>query len=320
MNRLVAILMSALWLTAPVQAAWAVEPPKAAVTLAAAARQAYDAGQYAKAADLYLKAWQAEPSQSGLLYNAARASHVGGLRDEAEQRYRQFLELPGHDAAVDAKVAGYLDDIRKSRAEDRAKAAAQARSTGDAHTAMALYRAAIGLAPERVDWLLPLAEVEETSGQRDAARQHLRAWLDASPADAPQRQDVQRRVVALGMPTGAVAQAPAENGSRGLAWVLTGVGVTAGLTAGWLAWRAHTEQGELDTDLAHKDAQGRILLPFSEAQRRHDLIQGDRTAAAWTGGAAVVLTGLGVWWLLSGESSRVAVAPVPGGVALGARF
>lgn len=116
------LVMGALLCVVP---AAAVDNTKAAAALATSAREAYQAGQHERAADLFMQAWQAALSETGLLYNAARASHQAGQLREAETRYRQFLALPTHDKAVDTKVAGYLHEIRVHFEQEQAAAKAR---------------------------------------------------------------------------------------------------------------------------------------------------------------------------------------------------
>lgn len=321
-SRLVALACLAVLTVSTVRPAHAADNTKAAAALAGSARQAYDSGQHAKAAELYLQAWQAAPGQTGLLYNAARASHVAGLWDDAEARYRQFLDLPGHDKAIDAKVMGYLDEVRVKRAEDRARAATEAMQAGDAQAAMALYRAAVVQAPERFEWLPLLAEAERAAGQKESAREHLRTYLDRAPPDAPGRADTQRQLAEWVLADGqAPVLAAEESSGKTPAWIVTGAGLAAAATAGWLWWHARGEQQDLNARLADRDSGNFVRgIGYDEAVAKHDSIGRYSTGAALTGGVAAALTGAGLWWLLRPAKAKVVIAPMPGGVTVGARF
>lgn len=305
------------WGLAVAPATARAEPMRAASAVAASARQAYEVGNFAQAAALYMQAWKLVPAQTGLLYNAARAGHLAGQIDDAEANYRQFLALPDHDRAVDGKIQGFLDEIRLHRADVLAESAAKAMAAGHADTAAEQYRAALDAAPERLEWLPKLAAAEGAAGHPDQGRRHLRAYLDRAPADAPGRVQARLRLTELETP----AEPQASAGGQAPGWIALGLGVGAGATAGWLWWLAQGEQEDLNKRLAIRDAQGTVTgVDYPSAVRDHDQIGQHLTAAAVTGGAAVVLTAVGAWWLGTHGAARVAALPAPGGAILTARF
>ena len=86
----------------------------------------YNAGDFAKAAELYHTAFAIDP-QPAFLFNAARSEQRLVLLDLAEEHFKQVLELEGLDASTRSRTAMHLQEIaavRKALEVAQAKAAA----------------------------------------------------------------------------------------------------------------------------------------------------------------------------------------------------
>lgn len=306
------LLLGVLLLEAPGLRAQEVSARTAQI--AATAREAYDAGRFAEAADLYLKAWQSAPTQTGLLYNAARASHLASQWREADQRYQQFLNLPEHDRVVDDKVRAYREQLRQQEAQAQAAEASRLLAAGQAAQAAGLYREALQRAPEQLEWLPPLAEAEAQNGQVPQARQDWQRYLQQTAEDAPQRAQVQIRLTETD-------QTVNKGMGRTPGWIGAGLAVAAGATAIVLAVQAGSTQKTLNAQLADRDAQGHIRgVGWDEAQRTSSSIAQQKTAALIVGVTAIGLAGVSTWWLLRRDTSTVAVSFSPTGILLTGNF
>ena len=76
--------------------ALAVDKSKVAEAMAVQAGKAFETGDYARAADLYLNAWRTD-ANSAFLYGAARSQHLAGRTDQAKDSYQQFLTAANAD-------------------------------------------------------------------------------------------------------------------------------------------------------------------------------------------------------------------------------
>ena len=162
---------------------------KAAQTMAATAMKSYQDGKYDRAAELFLNAWRTDPDNSSLLYNAARATHLHGKLDRAEELYREFRTQAKREPMLDEKAKTYLDELRLKRAEAKADEAAEAGKAGDAAAAAQLYRLAADGAPERPEYCFRAAKAELQAGRPAEARAALDAYLKKAPAAAPDRPE-----------------------------------------------------------------------------------------------------------------------------------
>ncbi len=296
----------------------ALDALQQAAATAATAREAYDAAAYDRAAALYLAAWQIAPSQVGLLYNAGRAAHLAGQLRAAIERYQQFLTIPERDKSVDAKIHGYLEEIRVRLAEEQVVAGDRALAAADAPTAVQAFREAVTALPDRVQWLPRLAQAEEAAGDRDAARMHWRLYLAKAAPDAAERALATRH---LGDPDVGATAKPAVTPPRWPGWLGLGLGVATGATAVTLAVLASGRQTTLNGQLAQHDAAGLITgIAYPDAQTEHDAIGRQKTSALVVGCVGIALAGAGVAWLLTHGDAQVTVAPGPLSAALTARF
>lgn len=107
-----AALVAVVAVAAP--AAQAAEPTREAraATLRDQGTAAFDAGNYAAAADLFLQAYESFPN-GWLLYNAARAQHNAGELEEALDSYRLFIGSPESDAEYRERASEYIIEIEQ---------------------------------------------------------------------------------------------------------------------------------------------------------------------------------------------------------------
>ena len=302
----------------PVPAAVAADR-KAAVQLASQARQSYETKQFSKAVDLYQQAWQADPSETGLLYNAARAAHLGGLLERSSDLYGQFLELAGRDAAVAAKAKGYLAEVRNERVQAEVTAADAALAANQPAEASRRFAAALALAPDRADLQLRTAEADAAAGDAEAARIRLRTWLTAAPAASPDHSRALALQARLDPPAPVTRR---EGGARAIAgWTALGLGLGAGAGAVFELLRARSDQAALDGQIAdRKDGLVRGI-GYDDAVSASERIASYRTWAAILGGVGVAAAGVGTWLLLAGpEAPAVVVTPWPAGASVAWKF
>lgn len=194
---LLVVLLTAL---AVVPAAgWSAPAPSTADVveqLASRAKTALAAGQFDVATELYLGAWQQDQRQTALVFNAARAQHLGSHYDKAEALYRQFLGLPGADPALMARAQAYLQAIALSRADARAAEGRQLQELGRYAEAAAAFRDAFRLAPSRPELLLSAARAARLTADLASAVATYRAYLQLALADAD-RQEAIRELALL---------------------------------------------------------------------------------------------------------------------------
>lgn len=360
--RVVGLTCALLLAGGPVTSAQAqgADRAKAAAAMAGNAMKAYEKGDYERAAELFLNAWRTHPANSGLLYNAARATHLAGRADQAEALYKQFLEQAQKDPKLEEKAKGYLDELRLKRADAKAAEAEQAVKAGDHAGAARLYLDAARIAPERHVYRMRAAKARFQAGDLDEAEQGLKAWLAQAPADAPERGEAQTyldRIAEARKPKPAQAPTqpktpagpsapgtqqgpggaqpgpgvtqpgpgvtqPGTQESQLLAWSTIGGGVAAGGAALGLWLVAAGAQDELNAKLENRNGKGLVTdIGYAEAQTESDRIAGLRSGAAIAGGVGVVALGVGTWLLLRGKpAERVQILPTPQGAHLAVRF
>ena len=83
---------------------------RAVVSVGEEATRAFEDGDFARAAELYLNAWQLAP-ESKYLYGAARCAHMAGHHEQAMAGYRRFLAAKGADERRVANVKRYMEEI-----------------------------------------------------------------------------------------------------------------------------------------------------------------------------------------------------------------
>ncbi len=193
-------VVCALFLAAPClksPEAWAMDVVKSAAAMAQQALKAYEGGDHARAAQLYASAWRTNPAESAYLYAAARAEHVGGAMEMADEHYRAYLALTGIPDALRAKATAYLKEVALARAQTKAHAADQAVRAEDPGLAGPLYKAAFELCPERPEWLFKAAVCAQLTGDNTQAVAGFRDYLKRAAPDAPDRREAELRLSRL---------------------------------------------------------------------------------------------------------------------------
>lgn len=315
---------------------------KMLATLLAAAQKAFDAADFARAAELYLDLWRQDSTQPLYLYNAGRSSHLGGQLDRAEDLYRQLLALPGLDQARIDKTRNYLVEVRQRKGERKAEEAARVEASGNYDAAAAVWRDAFDLDPKRHAWLARAGRCLHLAGKQADAAAAYQKYLDAAPKDAAERGDVERWAKEL-QPAAAPEPKPAtaaagkkadspmavsevERGVPVAAWAALGGGALL-LGGGAVVYLgAAGDQTQLEKDIAAAkstvDGKTVVKLDYADVSARNDKIASGKTLGAALCGAGVLSAGAGAWLALTVPKAKVAVAAAPelGGVRFAWRF
>jgi len=306
-------------------------PSKVVLALIAAAQKEFDAGNFARSAELFLDIWKADKSQAVVLYNAARAAHLAGQVDRAEELYRDYLALPAADAAFVAKIQPHLRDLADRRADAKAESAGKAETAGHFALAAQLWADAVAARPDKPAWRLRHARALHLAGDKAAALAGYDKYL-ALPADqAPGQPDAARwraelaprtfdEVPAAKDSAPLVVATPADAPSQlpGLALLAGGLALAAGGAGLYVATRGDVEAYN---KLVATDASGKVGgTSLTEANAERDRLNG-RIYASWgMAGGGAVAAGVGAWLLVRAPKGPVAVAPVGSGVVVAVRF
>lgn len=169
----------------------------AATAMAVQAAKAYETGDFSRASALYMDAFRTDDTKTQYLFAAARAEHVGGQLDQALQHYEQFLKAGDVDPTLARKAEGYARDVRTAKAAAKAQDAEKAARTGDAVLAAKLYDQAWQIAPHHPEYGFRAAVAREDARTLAEAEQSFVAYLNAAPADAPDRVEAEARLEAV---------------------------------------------------------------------------------------------------------------------------
>ncbi len=172
--------------------ALAVDKAKVAEAMAGKAGKAFETGDYARAADLYLNAWRTD-ANSAFLYGAARSQHLAGRTEQAKDSYQQFLTAANADPERQKRAREYLAEIERSKAVALAADAEKAQRD-DPKLAASLYLDAYKLAPTRDDLLFHAAVAEQQAGDLASAQTRFEAYLANAPPGAAERSQAQARL------------------------------------------------------------------------------------------------------------------------------
>lgn len=346
----------AVVVAAPAPAAAAAQTAKHQ-QIAAQAKKAYDEAQYDKAADLYLAALRADPSQVAYLYAAARAAQQGGRLDRAEELYLKAIAEPGLAPELREKSKVYLDGIATARAEARAQEAETLQKAAKYADAADVWRSAAALQPARAIYLCRAGRAAKLAGDKAAALrdyQACRAKAPAGTADYAEAVRVLQELETASKPVEptpvapppkvepkaaplpvaptpvaaaiveprpiAVVRLPAATSPTWTSWAAVGGGAALlALGASAVVW-AHSD----DTDLFAKiDARvnGKVAqISYDDAAAQKQSIN-VRYGIGWSAiGLGAVAAGFGTWMLVKHGNRGVAVLPQADGVRFAVRF
>jgi len=298
---------------------------KFVAVLITAAQKEFDAANFERAGDLFLDIWREDKEARAALYNAARAYHLAGKLDKAEELYAEFLALPDVDASTLSKVQGQQADIRAKRADQKADTAARAEGAGDYRLAVALWGDAIRLNDAKPAWHLRYARALHLDGQKDAALGAYDRYLAQVPADTPERAQARawRDEVAPALTvTAAPRDQPAAAPRPAIAAMVTlGAGILALASGVTLLGLAAADEGELNARLARTDAAGKVRdLSLTEATSEAQRIESQYQIGWVCAGLGAIGAGVGTYLWLGPASSNVAVSPLPSGLRVAIRF
>jgi tetratricopeptide (TPR) repeat protein len=324
---LVLVLQSSVAWSAPANT-------KLIMALYAAAQKEFDAGNFERAAELFLNIYQQDPSQPTALYNAARSAHLAGKLDRAEDLYSRYEALPAAEAAKLEKIKGLRGEILVKRGEMRADEANAAERTGQYAVALQLWTDAVRFNPSRSAWWARAGRAAQLAGRVEDARSWYQRVLNEAAAAAPERADAQRWEAEL--PPVAAAAAPSKVAETGIAsgesaptavpsklpgMALAGLGGAAVLAGGVVLLLAQGDQAELDSQLATRDASGGITgITKAKAVEEASRISSNYNLGWGLAGGGLVVAGIGTWWLLRNPQKTVRLVPTGNGVQLAWSF
>ena len=336
----------------------ALDAHKTAAALASRAAKAYEAGNMTEAATLYRDAFHIDAKESAYLYGAARAAHTGHDLAGAERDYTAFLELPGADPARVQKAKGFLENVHAELSLQKVAEAKKAEDVGDALLAATLYLEAWRMAPEQPEPLLKAALLERRLGDKKAAVENLRRYLQLASADATGRGTAEALLQELGgkpavappvvekpvavakparqvvepvkkpvsvsvepVPRKTVVAQPASAApSRTIAgWTTIGLGGAAVLAAGIFAILANSQQATLDGNLLPDGNFDGRKVSVANAASEQTSINGKWTTVAVAAGVGVAAIGVGAW-LVASAHADVAIVPGWDGFSIAGRF
>lgn len=310
-----------LWLVA--LPAVAIDAAKAMNALGQQAAVAYESGDFAKAAELYQKAFRLDP-QPQFLWALARSEHLAGQLDGAIDHYRAFLANPGAEVARVAKANAYLGDAQADWVKENLRQADAANRAGNFTLAAQLYldvwksSEAWKLLPSRTDALLKAANAEQQAQKFPRALQHYEEYLQKSPMDAPERTDAQVQMEAIRARPGLADLQPemtlgqtAPEPPRWPGWITLGGGVVLlGSGVGVLVL-ATSDKATFEAD-KQKSADGLVHgLDYQTATTRASAINQRLAIGGVLTGVGVAAIGVGSW-LLARHPERVVLVPHAG--------
>ena len=338
--------------------AFALDNVKTAVAMVQSAAKAYEAGEFSQAAEQYAKAWRLDP-RPDYLWALARAEHLAALFAGSAEHYRMFIALPGADAARVLKARQYLRDAEMELVRSQAGTGDAAMRAGKPELAAEHFLGAFAIDPSRVDLLFKAAVAEQVADLGQLALQHLDAYLERSPVDAPDRAQAlarraslrtklgldiaERRVVApaeLPSALTAIAQGPdkvmppepvratpvatamerAPVGASWSKWAFVGVGAALFTGGAILLILAQPDADAITAAQAHAPGQLISTVTYSDAESRVSSINA-RIGVGWgLLGTGVACAGFGTWLLLRGDGARSAVLPTGNGAVWLVKF
>lgn len=327
-SRLVAVVLALALAAGPVVAA----PSKVMVALVAAAQKEFDAGNFARAGELFLDVWKQDKTQIVAIYNAARAYQLAGNLDKGEELFREMVALPGLDPAVKVKCDNQLQAIGEKRGEQKAEAAATAEKAGNFTLAAQLWGDALGMQPDKMAWLLRQGRAQHLAGNKQAALAIYDRYLALPPEKAPGQSDAARwraeiapatfedAPVPKDVPAAAVV-ATVQAPSKWPAYAVLGAGVAAMAGGGILLAVANADDAALQLKFKKVDAAGHIVgMTPAEAATASGKVESQYLQGWIAAGVGAAATGVGVWMLLRKPEAKAVVVPTRDGAMLAVRF
>ena len=329
----------------------AADKAQVAKTMATQASKAYAAGDYGRAAELYLNAWRTD-GDPGYLWALARAEHLAGLLEQALEHYKLFIAGPGEEAARVPKAKDYMADIVSGWVAIKIRDAEYAMRSKDYVSAGLLYRDAMALAPDRADLLLRAALAEFAAEHWPESEDLLVAYLNKAPADAPDRKQAEERLKAarrkqspeaIGKPAAMeerlkevkiaefrdtpappevpVAAKAVDGPSRMPAYLALGGGALLATAGAVVYARAAADLADYNQKMASKNAAGKVVgISFESAQPLAEQVNRELGIAVGLGVASVACAGVGVWLLVREPERKVVVVPTGAGMLIAWRF
>jgi tetratricopeptide (TPR) repeat protein len=257
------------------------------------------AGDFHKAFDHALQAWQLDGSQPDYLWSAAREAQLDGQSEMAASLFRQWLALDARDQARDLLTKRYLEAAIAEGLAIRAQA------NGDHLGAQSHLEQAANLDPERPALWLAAAKAALSADREDIAAAMYRQFLKKAPVDALGRADAERWLQAHpsvneGAPAAVVdghADSPRRSRRQWIGlWTWVGAGALA-LTSGGFYWAAETAPERLKAAKA-SGQNGSVQSAITTGQPR------DYMFSKVFGTTALVAAGLGAWLWFGEEKSE----------------
>jgi tetratricopeptide (TPR) repeat protein len=251
---------------------------EAAWVLAKAALAEFQAGRYARSAELYGEAWRADPAQPGYLFGVGRAEQKAGHWQAAIAAYERLLTLLPAADPIAARARQALKIVKNA-------AAATVRQPEVASPPASVTPAPVEIA-------------------RTATPEALSAPPTPAVASAPPAV-LQVRPVAQ-------VSATAEPSGHGAAWLAAGVGALCLLGAGATAWNA----GQADRDADHYRLAGSsrfdpVKISETAASARVDTINTGRGIAIGLALVAVAATAVSAWLFRSDRVTTRTTKAIP---------
>lgn len=318
---------------------------KAAAAMAQQASAAFEAADFARAAELYLGAHRSNPDPL-YLYGAGRAEHLAGKHEAAAEHLKQFLAAQTGDAERAQRAQKVLAEIDAARLDARVAEGEAVAKSGDPKLAAQLWVDVARQAPERFELHYRAAVAYQQAEDYPNALKELDAYLQAAGPDAASRSQallrrdaVARKIkgeqsaasVPAPQPPPVVAPVvvpppvvqriePKAGGSNWPQLALLGGGVALGLggLGVYLATRGDIDSFNADTAVTS----GKITkISYAEAERRGASIRNRETLAWGLGGTGLVCAGVGTWLLLRSDAKVVwTPGPTSFGTGLAWRF
>lgn len=308
-------------ISAPVAA---LDNKKAAASMASQAAQAYENGDFTRAATLYATAFQTDP-QAAYLFAQARSEQLAGDLKGATTHFKSFVGLADADPDRVAKANAFLTESKRVELDKQVAEGESAARAGNTALAVQLWTAVADGAPDRVELYYRIGVLLERAGDGKGAVGAYDKYLAVAGTGAEHRAEAKLRRGALAskaaQPVGGAgasvrdattsgAQAvtlSAPGGTRQpvaiAPWIVVGGGGALALTGLgiYLATR-----GKIDTYNASvaRDNQGFAAgTTYDAALAEYQVIHTREIVATALAATGVAAIGAGLVWALGAEPS-----------------